>query len=126
MRGFDPQRGDIWLVNPPEQGGREQSGVRPAIVLQDASYAGNLPLVLVVPLTSQPGSLRFPATVQIAPFTRNGLSVNSFALVFQVRVIDRARFIKRLGSIEEPMLESIFLELDRLTGRVRAPEANGN
>ncbi len=89
--------------------------MRPAIVRQDSAYAGKLPLVLVVPLTSQHGSLRFPGTVSIKPSKKNGLS--SVALVFQIRVLDRDRLIKHLGSVVSADLESIFIKLDRLTGR---------
>ena len=44
--------GEIHWVDLPPADGREQSGRRPAIILLDDAYAGRLPVVLVVPITS--------------------------------------------------------------------------
>jgi mRNA interferase MazF len=109
-------RGEVWLVALPFASSREQSGRRPAIVIQDAAYGHGSPLVLVVPLTSQLAALRFPATVQIAPTSGNGLSRASVAMVFQTRATDRSRFVQRLGTLAATDLEAILEELGRLTG----------
>lgn len=45
-------RGDIHWVDLPAANGREQRGRRPAVVLQDDTYGGDLPVVLVVPQLS--------------------------------------------------------------------------
>ncbi len=73
-RGLGMKRGEIWTVALPATTGHEQSGQRPCLVIQDALYGQRSPLVLVVPLTSQLGTLRFPGTVQIEPTPQNGLS----------------------------------------------------
>ena len=44
--------GDIDWVDLPSANGHEQRGRRPAVVLQDDDYGGDLPVVLVVPLTT--------------------------------------------------------------------------
>lgn len=111
------ERGDIWSVSLPLSGGREQSGVRPAIVVQDAAYGESSPLVLIVPLTSQLAALRFPASVQIDPTDRNGLSASSVAMVFQLRALDRSRFRSKLGEITEVETGQILDELNGLTGQ---------
>ena len=41
----------------------------------------------------------------------------SVALVFQLRAIDRRRVEKRIGSVSREVLNEIFAELDKLTGR---------
>ena len=61
------ERGEIWVVALPFSSEREQSGERPAIVLQDASFGQKSSLVLIALLTSQQSALRFPATVLIQP-----------------------------------------------------------
>src|SRR5438874_13826290 len=94
-------RGDVWLVAVPLTSGREQGGQRPAVVLQDSTYGQGSPLVLVALLTSQIAASRFPAAVQIDPSPANGLTVPSIAMVFQTRALDRSRFIKNLGEVEE-------------------------
>ena len=57
--------GDIHWVDLPGSGGRAQFGRRPAMIIQDEKYAGNLPTVIVVPLTSTQKALRFAGTTQI-------------------------------------------------------------
>ncbi len=55
------KRNDIVFVElPPPLGGvgHEQTGRRPAIAIQDELAA--LPTILVIPLTSHLGALRFP------------------------------------------------------------------
>ena len=109
-------RGEVWLVALPfASGGREQSGQRPAVVVQDFAYGQKSPLVLVVPLTSQAGAVRFPATVSITPTRSNGLTLPSVAMVFQIRAVDRARFVQKQGTLADADLNSILAELNRLT-----------
>jgi mRNA interferase MazF len=108
--------GDIHWVQLPTANGYEQRGRRPAIILQDDQYAGALPVVLVVPLTTTRAALRFAGTTLSRPAAENGLRQASVALVFQVRVIDRRRVQERIGSISEEVLHEVFAELDKLTG----------
>jgi len=112
---MDP--GDVWNVSLPLSGGREQSGVRPAILIQDDAYAQATPLALIIPMTSQLAALRFPGTVRIEPSTTNGLTASSIAMVFQMRALDRSRFRDKLGRISEDEIRAILLELNRLTGQ---------
>lgn len=107
------------MVKLPFAPGREQSGQRPAIVIQDAGYGQASPVVLVVPLTSQLGALRFPGTFRIEPGPGNGLRAPSVTMVFQVRALDRSRFARRIGVITAGQLDRLFSTLDELTGRQR-------
>ena len=109
-------RGEVRLVSLPFLTGREQTGQRPAVVIQEAANAQGSPLVLVVPLPSQLAAGRFPATVQTEPSAENGLALPSLALVFQTRALDRARFARRLGVLSAKDLDRVLLEFRRLTG----------
>ena len=109
--------GDIHWVELPPTGGHEQTGRRPAIVLQDDDFAGGLPLVIVVPLTSATSTLRFAGTLNLEPTAANGLRNASVALVFQVRAVDRRTVREKLGTVESASLAEIFSLLDRLMGR---------
>jgi mRNA-degrading endonuclease toxin of MazEF toxin-antitoxin module len=51
------------------------------------------------------------------PTVENGLRQVSVALVFQLRAIDRHRVEERLRSVSAEVLQEIFVELDKLTGR---------
>jgi mRNA interferase MazF len=90
--------GDIYLVALPQIGGREQMGMRPAIIVQEEEY--NLPTVLIVPLTTKIKALDFAGTILIKPDDRNHLDKESVALAFQLRAIDRKRIYKKIGELE--------------------------
>ena len=60
---------------------------RPAVILQDDRYAGGLPVVLVIPLTTARAAMRFAGTTLIQPTAENGLRQASVALVFQLRAM---------------------------------------
>jgi mRNA interferase MazF len=111
--------GELFWVEFPPSNGHEQFGRRPAIVLQDDTYAKDVSVVFVVPVTGQPANLRFPATVAIEPSNANGLLKSSVALVFQARAVDRKRVGKRIGVIEASFLTRVYDALDLLTGRNR-------
>jgi mRNA interferase MazF len=96
--------GDIHWVELPDAGGREQAGRRPAIVMQDDVYAGNLPTTIVIPLSSAMAALRFPGTASVKATQSSGLRTDSVALVFQIRAIDRSRVKAALGSISDQEL----------------------
>src|SRR6266850_6641416 len=106
--------GDIHWVQLPAANGHEQGGRRPALIFQDDEYAGGLPVVLVVPLTTARGAIRFAGTVLIRPTTENGLPQASVALVFQLQAIDRRRVQERIGSVNETVLHEMRAELDKL------------
>jgi len=52
--------------------------------------------VLIVPCTGATAGSRFPGTVLIQPDKQNGLTKPSLALGFQLRALDKRRFLKRL------------------------------
>jgi mRNA-degrading endonuclease toxin of MazEF toxin-antitoxin module len=92
------------------------------VILQDDSFAGTLPLVLVVPLTTAMAATRFPGTLLVEPTSDNGLRQPSVGLVFQLRAADRQRIRERIGSVGTEVLEAIYATLDRLMGRSPAPD----
>lgn len=110
-------RGEVVRVDLPRPSGkpgREQFGIRPAIVVQDDNLFPSLPTVLVVPLTSNLGALKFSGCFQISPTTRNGLTVQSIALTHQVRAIDRNRIQGVIGTISTEDLQTVDDTLRRL------------
>ena len=47
-----PQRGEIWLVDLNPTKGREQSGVRPVLIISDNNFnSGSSELTIVLPIT---------------------------------------------------------------------------
>ncbi len=97
------KKGEIWLVEFPLSNGHEQTGERPVIVLADTTAN----ISIIVPFTSNVQALRFPYTVEIKPTRTNGLVAASVALIFQLRAIDKKRFKKKIGVLEESTLTVI-------------------
>lgn len=110
------KRGEVWSVALPATSGREQGGQRPAVVVQDDNYGQGSPLVLVVPITGQTAASRFPGSIEIAPTPENGLTLPSVAMAFQLRALDRARFVRRLGMLSDEDFAAVCGEVKRLTG----------
>lgn len=108
--------GDLFWADLPTTDGREQSGRRPVMVLQDDSYAARVPTVLIVPLTSSTTTTRYPGTVLIPATAANGLTSDSVLLVFQLKALDRKRFGSYIGAAEPAILAQVYQALDRLTG----------
>jgi len=111
-------RGDVLRIDfPISQGpGSEQTGTRPAIVVDIDLPSGNLPTLVVVPLTSQLNAQRFPYTFVVAPSLHNGLTAPSVALCFQLRAIDRARIRQTIGILEQHYMDKLTLEMKRMLG----------
>jgi mRNA interferase MazF len=89
-------KGEIWLVDIPATGGHEQQGLRPVILM--AELEANM--AMVIPCTSNLRALRFPHILEINPDFKNGLSILSVALIFQLRALDRKRLSKKIGSLD--------------------------
>ncbi|NJO52924.1 MAG: type II toxin-antitoxin system PemK/MazF family toxin [Leptolyngbyaceae cyanobacterium RM2_2_4] len=68
-------------------------------------------MLMVVPVTSSLGALRFPFTVKIQPSEQNGLTLPFVAMVFQVRAIDRKRIIRKIGELEIDYLAQVDVEI---------------
>ena len=109
--------GAIHWIRFPSANGREQAGRRPAIVVQDETSAGLLPVVLVVPVTGSLAASRFAGTMVIDPTPENGLLARSVALVFQMRAVDRRRIEDCIGIASAEVMAEIFAALDKLFGR---------
>jgi len=99
------QIGDIWLVDLDESiVGHEQRGKRPAIILaiHQETY-----LVEIVPLTSNLEASRFPFSYKIRKSLVNGLSLDSVAMIFQLRSISIKRLYRKIGKVETSYLKAI-------------------
>lgn len=100
--------GDIVTVEFPQplgQPGREQFGLRPAILVHDGK-ASNIPTSIVVPITSNASASRFPKTFPIKKSSLNGLNFDSVVLVFQIRAIDnkRVKAVPTIGKLSDTEL----------------------
>ncbi len=104
------KKGELWNLNFPSIGGREQSGIRPCIIIADTV----IDLVIVVPLTSNVYSLNLPNTFEIKKSNKNNLEKDSFALVFQIQSLDKKRLISKIGELEENLIKQLNISMKEL------------
>ena len=95
--------GELWILELPFREGREQRGVRPCLILADTKTD----MIITVPLTSNLQASRFPNTLRIESSKENGLEKNSIALIFHIQSLDKKRFIKKIGDLEDSYFSEI-------------------
>lgn len=92
------RRGDLFLARLDPIVGSEQAGVRPVLVVQSDLANPYFRTVLSAPISSSPRAQQRAFTVRLAT-GEGGLTQDSTVLVFQIRTLDRARFVKRIGHL---------------------------
>lgn len=93
-----PAQRDVWLARLDPIAGHEQAGTRPVVVVsRDSFNAAGWGLCLCVPLSTRDrGS---PLHVRIEP-PEGGVRAVSFALVDQLRTLDRSRLKDHWGAVD--------------------------
>lgn len=100
-------QGDVWLITLDPTVGAEIEKTRPCVIVNDDSL-GKLPLRMVVPITDWKDHFSVaPWMVKIEPSNGNGLDKDSAADCFQLRSISHQRFVKRIGRLDESIVERI-------------------
>jgi mRNA interferase MazF len=91
------RRGEIWLVALDPTIGGEMQKTRPCLIVSPDALVRGLRTVIVVPLTSRgrPASFR-PAT--------EFRGVPGLVVLDQVRTVDKARLLRRLGKVDDKTL----------------------
>lgn len=122
MTGEPPlTAGDIVWVDLRPTKGREQAGVRPAIVLTDADFHRLNATAIVCSITSD--TQPWPTKVLLP----TGLAVTGAVLTDQIRCVDRAaRGFRRVGTVPPDVLADIRLRIAVLIGAVAAPRHSEN
>lgn len=97
---------DIVVVNLDPAQGAEKRGVRPAIVIQNNKVnQSTIQTVIIAPLTNTPKDV--PSAVWVTASKENGLKNDSRIEISQLRMIDRSRIGKTLGTLEAKYYEDI-------------------
>jgi mRNA interferase MazF len=102
------KKGELWVSEFKSGNGREQKGIRPAMIIADTKTD----LIIVVPLTSNLDSLtKLPFTIKIESSINNNLETDSVALLFQIRTLDKRRLIHKIGNLEQNYINQINTQL---------------
>lgn len=100
------QRGEIWLAELSPTRGSEQAGKRPVLIFQNNSISRFTSTFLVIPFTTNLRRASLPTCVRLDQ-SEGGLTHDSVALCYQMRVLDKSRLKHRLGHIGDRKLEAI-------------------
>jgi mRNA-degrading endonuclease toxin of MazEF toxin-antitoxin module len=105
-------KGELWVTDLPAKGGHVQRGVRPALIIADATKS----IALIVPLTSSLAAQRFPHTLFIEPTMSNGLEKPSVLLLFQLGAVDKRFLHHTIGTIDATLMQRVDDKLRALIG----------
>lgn len=100
-----PSVGEIWDVDFDPRVGREQGGIRPALVISNDSF--NLVpngLYIVSPITGTDRNIRYH--VRVAP-PEGGLTKPSVIMCEQTRAQSERRFLRRRGVVSPEIVERV-------------------
>ena len=115
-------RGTVVAVELDPTVGHEQRGLRPCVVVSDVDAIADqrFPLVCVVPITRTAGQgLLYPPLFP----GKSGLTKPSFALIDQLRSIDKRRVRRVFGELPTTEIAAIDEGLTAFLGLGDAPDA---
>ncbi|HNQ56709.1 MAG: type II toxin-antitoxin system PemK/MazF family toxin [Burkholderiales bacterium] len=98
------KRGEVWLAALDPTVGAEIQKTRPCVIVSPPEIHDWLRTVLVAPMTT--GSQPAPFRVPVAFGRKNGL-----VLPEQMRALDKARLVKRLGAVDAATLTALLAVL---------------
>lgn len=108
---ISPERGEIWWVDWSPGRGSEQTGRRPALIVQTdpANRNPRYPNTIVVTISTKGRDV--PSHVLVEPTATNGLTVSSFIKCEQILTISKARLEGRVGQLGSKDLERVAIAL---------------
>jgi mRNA interferase MazF len=116
MVGANPMKYQwhIFLASLDPTRGSEQAGRRPVLVISRERINQLLPVVNVIPLTSRKSTSRvvYPNEA-LVPSGVAGLKVDSIALCYQIRTLDKSRLEQDWGKLDDMSLRQEILEAIR-------------
>ncbi len=107
-------RGEIWIVDWSPGRGSEQTGMRPAVIVQTDAANTNpyYPNTIIVTVSTKGKPV--PFHVFVNPSKENGLKETSFVKCEQVLTISKERLVRRLGSLEERQMQAVGASLRKV------------
>ena len=109
-------RWHIFLANLDQIIGSEQGKTRPVLVISEEEINQLLPVVSVLPITSRKQGRRIYPNEVLTPAGIGGLEKESIVLCYQIRTLDKKRFTKEIGKIDnleqqEAIIDALCLQL---------------
>ncbi|MBU0577003.1 type II toxin-antitoxin system PemK/MazF family toxin [Patescibacteria group bacterium] len=101
---------DIYWANLNPSKGKEQRGKRPVVIVSGKTMVRNFDVLIVCPISSK--IKNYIGCVSLKPSKLNGLKHNSEIITFQIRTVSKDRLTKKIGTITDDELKSIFQGLN--------------
>ena len=101
------KRGDVWLIRLDPTLGGEIRKTRPCVVVSPDELNGSLRTFIVAPLTT--GSHEYPFRIPVRFQGKSG-----HVVLDQIRTIDRARMVRRLGRLSPSARDSSLRALTEM------------
>jgi len=100
----------VWLANLDPVVGSEQGRTRPVLVISGGSLNEILPVVNVIPITSRKPNRRIYPNEAVLPAKTGGLTLDSIALCYQIRTLDKRRLTEMFGVIDDEDVRQSILD----------------
>ena len=99
---------DIFLAKLNLVKGSEQGGIRPCLIIQNDILNKFSQLTIIAPITSKFYKKEYPTNVEITK-GESGLKIDSTILLNQIRTIDKRRIIRKIGFLNNFLMEKVDL-----------------
>ncbi|NIM14580.1 MAG: type II toxin-antitoxin system PemK/MazF family toxin [Candidatus Aminicenantes bacterium] len=106
-------RGEIYWADLEPTVGREQSGLRPVLVVSHDVFNDRSGTVIAMALTSQPQRAGFPLTFELKD---RSLPKKSWVKISQIRTLSVLRLKNKLGEVQPEELDTIIEGLNEIIG----------
>jgi len=106
-------RGEIRWANLNPTRGREQSGIRPVLIVSKEIFNEKSGTVIAVALTSQPQKAGFPLTLQV---DTQDLPKKSWIKISQIRTLSVERIMEKITLIDESIIAQVIEGLNEIIG----------
>ena len=93
------KRYELYLVNLDPTIGVEMKKTRPCLIISPDEMNKHVQSLIVVPLTTQYRNI--PSRVMIKASSSNGLDQTSYAVLDQIKTIDKVRCVSKIGTISD-------------------------
>lgn len=111
------RRGEIYWMSPRRAQGHEQSGRRPALIVQNDRGNENSETTIIAAMSSQAFSRDYPFHVPVAS-RESGLPAPSTVLLEQIQTVSIDRLGQRAGHLPPHVMEQVDIAIHRSLGLV--------
>jgi mRNA interferase MazF len=104
-------RGEIRWADLSPTRGREQTGLRPVLIISHDVFNERSGTVIVIAITSQPQKAGFPLTLELKT---GSLTKHSWAKISQIRTLSTERIGKLIGKLSREELAQVIEGLNEI------------